>query len=156
MDEREQAIGEIGRAMQRYQRSSRSMEDAVGRRFGLGAADLRCLDWLVDGPKTPGQLAGAIGLRPAATTAVIDRLERRGLVSRSRDSGDRRVITVRMTEEARLQANEVYRPIVDDETALLERLDSTELAQIRRWFDACIAITERRTRQLVAETAEGV
>jgi DNA-binding MarR family transcriptional regulator len=44
----------------------------------LGPADLRCLDWLVDGPRTARQLSSAAGLRPPATTALIDRLERRG------------------------------------------------------------------------------
>ena len=56
-----------------------------GRALGLGPADLRCLDWLADGPKTAGVLATATGLRPAATTALIDRLEAKGLVERVRD-----------------------------------------------------------------------
>ena len=61
-------------AMQRYQRSTQAFDDAVGRHLGLNPADLRCLDWLADGPKTAGQLAEATGLRPAATTTLIDRL----------------------------------------------------------------------------------
>ena len=54
--------GELGLAMQRYQRSVQAFDDAVGRRLGLGPADLRCLDWLADGPKSAGQLATATGL----------------------------------------------------------------------------------------------
>ena len=75
----------VGDAMQRYQRSVQAFDDAVGRHLQLGPADLRCLDWLVDGPKTAGQLSNATGLRPAATTALIDRLEKKGWVERVRD-----------------------------------------------------------------------
>ena len=77
--DRQALVEQLGLAMQRYQRSTQSFDDAVGRRLGLNPADLRCLDWLADGPKTAGQLAEATGLRPAATTTLIDRLSAPGL-----------------------------------------------------------------------------
>ena len=83
--------------MQRYQRSVQSFDDAVVAILSW-AADLRCLDWLVDGPKTAGQLSSATGLRPAATTALIDRLEK-GWVERIRSDADRRQVLVQMTAE---------------------------------------------------------
>ena len=83
--------------MQRYQRSVQAFDDAVGRRLGLGPADLRCLDWLADGPKSAGQLAVATALTPAATTALVDRLVRKGFVERYRSDEDRRQVMVRMT-----------------------------------------------------------
>ena len=98
MVSRRQVVGELGTALQRYQRSVQAYDDAVGRALGLGPADLRCLDWLADGPKAAGVLATATGLRPAATTALIDRLENNGLVERVPDETDRRRVLVRMTE----------------------------------------------------------
>ena len=50
-------VGELGRAMQAYQRSTQAYDDTVGRRLGLNPADLRCLDWLVDGAKSAGELS---------------------------------------------------------------------------------------------------
>ena len=82
--DREPLVHALGDAMQQYQRSVQAFDDSVGRRLGLGPADLRCLDWLVDGPKSAGQLSTATGLRPAATTDLIDRLAKRGLVRRTR------------------------------------------------------------------------
>ena len=79
---RQDLVDQLGLAMQRYQRSTQAFDDAVGRHLGLNPADLRCLDWLADGPKTAGHLAEATGLRPAATTTLIDRLEGKGLVRR--------------------------------------------------------------------------
>ena len=87
---RQALVEELGVAMQRYQRSVQVFDDAVGRRLGLNPTDLRCLDWLADGPKTAGELSDATGLRPAATTTLVDRLSRRGLVRRRPSEGDRR------------------------------------------------------------------
>ncbi len=98
---RQAAMAGVGDAMQRYQRSVQAFDDAVGRHLQLGPADLRCLDWLVDGPKTAGQLSSATGLRPAATTALIDRLEKKGWVERVRSDADRRQVLVQMTAEGR-------------------------------------------------------
>ncbi len=109
--------------MQRYQRSVQAYDDAVGRALDLGPADLRCLDWLVDGPKTAGALAAATGLRPAATTALIDRLEARGLVERVRDEADRRRVLVRMTDEGSRSTYAMYAPLVEEGQELFADAD---------------------------------
>ena len=54
----------VGWATQAYQRSADALDDAVAR-LGLNRTDLRCLDWLADGPKSAGQLAEATGLSSA-------------------------------------------------------------------------------------------
>ena len=95
---RQELVEALGLAVQRYQRSTQAFDDTVGRRLGLGPSDVRCLDWLADGPKTAGQLSKATGLRPAATTALIDRLVGKGLVERVHDDTDRRQVLVQMTE----------------------------------------------------------
>ena len=109
---RQALVEQLGLAMQRYQRSTQSFDDAVGRRLGLNPADLRCLDWLADGPKTAGQLAEATGLRPAATTTLIDRLAARGLVRRVPSETDRRQVLVEMTDEGFARTWECYGPLV--------------------------------------------
>src|SRR6476469_425129 len=120
MASRDNLIGGLGLAMQRYQRSVQAFDDAVGRRLGLGPADLRCLDWLVDGPLSAGQLSGATGLRPAATTARIDRLERRGLVRRRRSEEHLRTVLVEMTEQGHAVTWECYGPLVSAGRPLVE------------------------------------
>lgn len=56
---------------------------------------------------TPASVARALGLRPSTMTGVVDRLEREGLVQRVRHTGDRRKVTLRVTDagEARLPAS---------------------------------------------------
>ena len=52
------------------------------------------------GPMTQTQLAEGLGLGRAATGALVDALERKGLVERSPDAGDRRVWLVASTASA--------------------------------------------------------
>ncbi len=48
------------------------------------------------GPQTAGRLGQAVGLSPASLSHVLDRLERRDLVSRRRGADDRRVVEVHL------------------------------------------------------------
>ncbi len=147
---RRQVVAELGDAMQRYQRSVQSYDDAVGRALGLGPADLRCLDWLVDGPRTAGVLATATGLRPAATTALIDRLEARGLVERVRDEGDRRKVLVRMTDEGVRSTYAMYAPLVEEGQGLFARHSVAQLLEMRDLLDAMREMTDRHRERLTA------
>jgi len=140
---RRQLVAELGTAMQRYQRSVQAYDDAVGRALALGPADLRCLDWLADGPKTAGVLAGATGLRPAATTALIDRLEAKGLVERVRDETDRRRVLVRMTDEGMRSTYAMYAPLVEEGQGLLAHHTVAELTALRDLVDAMRELTDR-------------
>jgi DNA-binding MarR family transcriptional regulator len=152
---RQALLGEVGLAMQRYQRSVQAFDDAVGRRLGLGPADLRCLDWLADGPKTAGQLATATGLRPAATTALIDRLTRKGLVERVRSDADRRQVLVQMTPQGAEQTGALYRPLVEEGQQLMARLTDADLALMRDYLKVITELTDRHRGRLEPDARHG-
>ena len=147
-DPRQALLGEVGLAMQRYQRSVQAFDDAVGRRLGLGPADLRCLDWLADGPKTAGQLARATGLRPAATTALIDRLTRKGLVERVRTAADRRQVLVQMTRQGAEQTGALYMPLVEEGKQLMADIGDRDLALMRDYLIRITELTDRHRDRL--------
>lgn len=149
-DVRQAAVAGIGTAMQRYQRSVQAFDDAVGSRLELGPADLRCLDWLADGPKTAGEVARGAGLRPAATTALLDRLERRGLVERVPDEADRRRVLVRMTAHAEQAVGAFYGPIVGEGAALLDDLSTDELQVMGRLLGRMTELTDRHRARIAA------
>jgi DNA-binding MarR family transcriptional regulator len=146
---REQLVDALGTAMQQYQRSVQAFDDTVGRRLGLGPADLRCLDWLVDGPKSAGQLSAATGLRPAATTALIDRLAQRGFVRRLRSESDRRTVLVEMTEEGQARTWEAYGPLVRAGQPLLTALSTEQLEFLTDYLRRITALTDEH-RDLLA------
>lgn len=147
---RDQLTQAIGQAMQQYQRSVQAFDDTVGRRLGLGPADLRCLDWLVDGPKSAGQLSTATGLRPAATTALIDRLAKRGLVRRTRSDTDRRTVLVEMTELGQSRTWEAYGPLVRAGRPMLDELSTEHLELMADFLQRITALTDEH-RELLAQ-----
>jgi len=49
------------------------------------------------GPVTIGRLGAEVGMSPASVTRLVDRLEKRDLVARSRDTSDRRRVDVQLT-----------------------------------------------------------
>ena len=53
------------------------------------------------GPMTGTRLARRIGMTSGAANALVNRLEERGLIVRSRESADRRVVTLRVTDLTR-------------------------------------------------------
>jgi DNA-binding MarR family transcriptional regulator len=82
----------IGAAMRSFMAHAVLFQEAIAQRAGLNATGMQCLNLLVmDGPMTPGALAEQAGISAGgAITAVVDRLEAEGLVTRTRDSSDRR------------------------------------------------------------------
>ena len=143
MASRDKLSAGLGRAMQRYQRSVQAFDDAVGRQLEIGPADVRCLDWLADGPKSAGELAVATALTPAATTALVDRLARRGLVERFRGEHDRRQVMVRMTPMGVEQTMRFYGPLVEEGRVMLEGLSNQELDLMTRHLEAITELTDR-------------
>lgn len=61
---------------------------------------LSVLRELREGPQTAGKLGAAVGLSPTSITRLVDRLESRGLVSRRRESDDRRCVEIHLEPAA--------------------------------------------------------
>ncbi len=81
--------------------------------LGLGVTDLaalRALDQAAGENVRVGQLATALGLSSAATTELIDRLERAGLVQRERDPHDRRQVLLVLQPVARQVGEQLLAP----------------------------------------------
>ncbi len=85
---------------------------------------------LRDGPQTLGRLGQSIGLSPTSVTRVVDRLERRGLVSRRRESDDRRLVRLHLEPTGERVMGEI-RVIRGSEVHLaVEAMTSAERRQL--------------------------
>ena len=69
-------------------------------------------------------------------TRLVDRLERRGFVERSREQKDRRVITTRITVEGLQTLKELDRPIEEYHRRLLGHLGEQRLHSLIRLLEA--------------------
>jgi MarR family 2-MHQ and catechol resistance regulon transcriptional repressor len=85
---------------------------------GLGDSDFRVLDVLLNkGPMPVNGIGPKVDLNPGSVSVAVDRLYRKGLVSRVESESDRRVRTVSLTEKGR----RVFVPIFRQHAALLKR-----------------------------------
>jgi DNA-binding MarR family transcriptional regulator len=71
----------------------------VGERLGVNVTDMECLGLLFHkGIATPSELARHTGLSSGATTAMLDRLEKSGLIERRPNPNDRRGTLIVLVE----------------------------------------------------------
>jgi DNA-binding MarR family transcriptional regulator len=146
---RDELVTAIGVATMRWQDATEAFDDAVGRLHGLNGAELRCLSFVSQGPQTATAIANETALTPAAVTALVDRLESRGMVRRRRDASDRRKVLVEATDKTRQFVRNVYAPIAHAGAELLGRYSIDELTAVRRFLDDALALQRGMTRALV-------
>ena len=85
---------------------------------GLGDSDFRVLDVLLHKGAMPVNAIGPkVNLNPGSVSVAVDRLYKKGLVSRVESESDRRVRTVSLTEKGR----RVFVPIFRQHAALIKR-----------------------------------
>jgi MarR family transcriptional regulator, organic hydroperoxide resistance regulator len=77
---------------------------------------------------TVSQLGAAVGARPTTLTSVLDRLERRGHITRGTRPGDRRSVLIELTKSGRATAAVITRTLTDLEDRALAGLPRQAVA----------------------------
>jgi DNA-binding MarR family transcriptional regulator len=87
-------------ALQRAAHASAHALSAELAAQDLTGSEINALANLADGHgRTASELAAACGTRPTTLTSVLDRLERRGQVTRGSYPGDRRAVLIELTPD---------------------------------------------------------
>ncbi|MFI8260126.1 MarR family winged helix-turn-helix transcriptional regulator [Streptomyces sp. NPDC085665] len=112
-------------------------------RNGLHPTDLRALIRLLDADRagevvTPGLLGEALRLNSAGTTALLDRLERLGLVRRRRDEQDRRRILLAVEPKAVELGRSFFGPLIGGLVEAAGQFTPRELDVVRRYLTAAL------------------
>ena len=120
------------------------------QKHGLTAPQLAALQAIQRlQPVTVGVIARQIHLSQATVTGVLGRLEKRGLVSRTRGDADRRSVVVNLTEAGT--------QLVAEAPSLLQDRFRRELAKIHEWERTMILATLQRIASMMdAEDIEAV
>jgi MarR family transcriptional regulator, 2-MHQ and catechol-resistance regulon repressor len=85
---------------------------------GLGESDFRVLEVLLHkGPMPVNAIGPRVDLNPGSVSVAVDRLYKKGFVSRVESSSDRRVRTVSLSEKGRT----MFVPLFRRHTALIKR-----------------------------------
>ena len=97
--ENERVIKDIVWAIRRLVRAVYLDTSQMSRQHGLTGSQSMVLRSLVhNGPLSSAALSRRLFVTPSNITGVIDRLEKKGLVERTRKVGDRRVSLITLTE----------------------------------------------------------
>jgi len=82
------------------------------------------------------EVADRMITRDPDITRLLDRLERRGLLTRGRDSNDRRVITVRITTAGQKLLSNLDGPLSKHNRNLLSHMDEGDLRKLLELLEA--------------------
>jgi DNA-binding MarR family transcriptional regulator len=150
-EERTALLQELIRENRAYQSAVEKLDDAFFKLLGVNRTDGRCLDVIDQRPGlTAGELAAAVGLSPGAATTAIDRLEEHGLVTRTRDSADRRRVTLELTPEAQRRAWETYGPLAEMAGPAIGEISDSDLRAIIGFLRLGTEINARRADEILA------
>ncbi|MDA2891844.1 MarR family transcriptional regulator [Mycolicibacterium sp. BiH015] len=111
VDEEWQPTDPVLLACRELWRAMEDFDETVCRALGIGRSDLRALNALEQGSRSAADLAHQLGLTRGSVTALIDRLEAVGLVSRLPAPDDRRKVLVGLTESTYATLADIYRPL---------------------------------------------
>jgi MarR family transcriptional regulator, organic hydroperoxide resistance regulator len=98
----------------------------------LTASEINALANLADGrARTVSELGAAAGTRPTTLTSVLDRLERRGHITRGVRQGDRRAVLIELTVSGQETAAAIREAVTDLERRALGDLPADAIDGLR-------------------------
>lgn len=114
--------------------------DPEARDTGLTPSQLQGLAYLYHhGKSSVGDLAEGLGTSHPASVKLVDRLEKKGLVTRTASEADRRVSLVDLTEQGRDLARSVLAKKTEILSKALSRMDEPELEGLMRGLEGLLA-----------------
>lgn len=132
-------------ALRRILRVAEVDSRQVAKVTGLSTSQLLVLRFIQrEGGPTVGRVAEELMLRQATVTAIVDRLESRGLVQRQRRETDRRMVEVHLAEPGAL--------LLDECPPLLQHRFLARLEELEAWEQTwLLAALQRVASMLDAE-----
>ena len=113
----------------------------LSKHFGLTGPQLIILRELArSGEMSSGEIAASVSLSQATLTGITDRLEKRGLVTKTKSAVDRRRVVIRPTDACRRMLEKAPPPIQE---SFLERFD-----KLKDWEQSMILSSLQRLVQM--------
>ena len=117
------------------QRTGRYIKQRLGH-LNVTDLEVHVLWHLRNGGRTPAELLQAFGIQPSTLTGVLDRLETRGLIGRSRHPTDRRSYLLMLTPAGKRAALTVRQVLDGFEADVRKRTGAEELTSFFAVVDA--------------------
>jgi DNA-binding MarR family transcriptional regulator len=112
----------------------------IAARHGLSIVQTRLLGVLRDRTPTMNELGRYLGLDKSSVTGLVDRAERRGLVSRTVSAADRRAFLVSITASGRNVGGQVDAQFAGRIEALADGLPDADKRQLSQLASQLVAV----------------
>jgi DNA-binding MarR family transcriptional regulator len=124
-------------------------QQAIAEKLGLNLTDFKALGVLHRrGDMTPKSLAAAVGMSAAATTTIIDRLEKARYVERKRGGGDRRSVNVHALEGSEKKVERLYKSLRELTKTLVASYSKKDLQVIANYLSTATKTFREATSKL--------
>ena len=135
---------------QQYTYTSILMHEAIARKAGLSGTDHKYLGFLIEkGQMTAGELSNLTGLTTGAVTGLIDRFEKKNLVTRQFVEDDRRkVFIVPNTKNIMTLFVPLYKEFRSKSEKLLASFSDEEIKIIETYLAKAIEIMNETTNSI--------
>ena len=123
--------------------------NAVSEWAGLNVTDMECLRLLfVKGIATPSELAKYTGLTSGATTAMLDRLEKAGLIERRPNPDDRRGTLITPAQASAEKAASWFESARKAQDELISSYSESELKIIAEVFEQFTKLWDEERKKI--------
>jgi MarR family transcriptional regulator for hemolysin len=109
---------------------SRAFDDALEEAGGTLPVWLILLNLTIHRPDNQRELAEAVGVREATLTHHLNAMDTRGLITRRRDTDNRRIHVVELTEDGQALFERLQRAAVTFDAQLRDGLDEAEIGTL--------------------------
>jgi DNA-binding MarR family transcriptional regulator len=139
-----------------YFGAASDFDERVAKKLKLSRTDMRCLDLIGRlGPLTAGRLAEESGLTTGAVTFILDRLEEAGMVTRRRDTEDRRRVWVEIVPETKERLEDLQQPVAEEMRQVAQHFKAEDLAVVRDFMQQAKEVFQRQVHNAVHEAVHG-
>lgn len=152
MNRRTDLEDRVGLALIRMIRQAEEAQERAARWQGMHPTDFRCLGYLqlAGKPVSPGEIINHLGLTSGAGTALFDRLESAGYVSRVRHPEDRRSVLIILDPQAAAEPLAIHERTRQNYQAGTAEFSDSDLQAIAKFLERIEALSAEMNDALYA------
>jgi DNA-binding MarR family transcriptional regulator len=137
-------IARITHLIRRLVKAEELYTKELARKYQITTSQLLCLLALDEkGPMSGAQIARFIMVSPSTVVGIVDRLEQKGLVRRSRNNGDRRLVIVDLTSAGRAFSQNAPPPIQRKLLKIIKEHPESEVEKIAEGLNMLVRILDK-------------
>jgi DNA-binding MarR family transcriptional regulator len=135
---------EMLRAIRRILRRVALHSRGMSRDLGLTLPQVLVLRVIGEssGPPTAREVATRVQLSPATVSGILDRVERLGLIARTRSTIDRRRVLLTLTDQGRERIRDTPAPLQEEFAARVSVLPPSEQRDLLRSLEVVVKLLE--------------